>query len=128
MRISDWSSDVCSSDLCGDGSSGLEGIGLAAKAIAIFYRNRIARVVRAVCAGRAAGRSRGGSGRGLAELLAQPVVDQALLVAQLVAVGQRRTALQVGDVGQPARALREHVAIGADRSEARRVGKEWGRT
>src|SRR3546814_17592753 len=84
MRISDWSSDVCSSDVCGDGSSGLEGIGLAAKAIAIFYRNRIARVVRAVCAGRAAGRSRGGSGRGLAELLAQPVVAQALLGAQLV--------------------------------------------
>src|SRR3546814_1250953 len=72
-----------------------------------------------------AGRSGGGSGRGLAELLAQPVVDQTLLVAQLVAVGQRRTALQVGDIGQLARTLRKYVAIGADELEvqgdARRV-------
>src|SRR3546814_3795304 len=58
MRISDWSSDVCSSDL-------------------------------------------------------------------LVAVGQRRTALQVGDIGQLARTLRKYFAIGADELEvqgdARRV-------
>src|SRR3546814_18107074 len=62
-----------------------------------------------------AGRSGGGSGRGLAALLAQPVVDQTLLVAQLVAVGPRRTALQVGDIGQLARILR---------TEERRGGKE----
>src|SRR3546814_6240308 len=82
MRISDWSSDVCSSDLTA----------LRAPS-APFARDG------------SAGRSGGGSGRGLAELLAQPVVDQTLLVAQLVAVGQRRTALQVGDIGQLARKI-----------------------
>src|SRR3546814_5104171 len=104
MRISDWSSDVCSSDLIGTASRPLS---------APSARDG------------ADGRPGGGSGSGLAELLAQPVVDQALLVAQLVAVGQRRTALQVGDIGQLARTLRKYVAIGADELEvqgdARRV-------
>src|SRR5690606_3380265 len=100
--------------VCEAGMSGPVGIGLAAKAISILYRNRIARAVGAGSAGRQVGV---GSARGVAEFLAQPVVDQALLVAQLVAVGQRRAALQVGDVGQLARALREHVSVGADELE-----------
>src|SRR5690606_5252107 len=62
---------------------------------------------------------------GLAELLAQPVVEQLLVVAQRVVVGRARTAVQVGQVGELARTLREDLAVGAGQGEvqgdARRV-------
>src|SRR3546814_20624659 len=66
-----------------------------------------------------AGRSVGGSGRGLAQLLAQPVVDPTLLVAQLVAGGQRRTALQAGNSGPLALNLRNYLEIGRDACRGR---------
>src|SRR3546814_5701414 len=114
MRISDWSSDVCSSDLFRN-----RWASACRRRRSRYSIGTASRPLSAPSARDGAdGRPGGGSGSGLAELLAQPVVDQALLVAQLVAVGQRRTALQVGDIGQLARTLRKYVAIG-DRKSTR---------
>src|SRR3546814_4163081 len=94
MRISDWSSDVCSSDLFRN-----RWASACRRRRSRYSIGTASRPLSAPSARDGAdGRPGGGSGSGLAELLAQPVVDKALLVAQLVAVGQRRTALQVGDI------------------------------
>src|SRR3546814_15042945 len=110
MRISDWSSDVCSSDLFRN-----RWASACRRRRSRYSIGTASRPLSAPSARDGAdGRPGGGSGSGLAELLAQPVVDQALLVAQLVAVGQRRTELQVGDIGQLERTLRKYGAIGAE--------------
>src|SRR3546814_16266709 len=96
MRISDWSSDVCSSDLFRNRWASACRRSRSRYSIGTASRPLSAPSAR----DEAAGRPGGGSGRGLAELLAQPVVDQALLVSQLVPVDQLQNALPGGAQGQ----------------------------
>src|SRR3546814_18440552 len=108
MRISDWSSDVCSSDLLqpqrdradrrAERALGLEIIDAAAAGIDIGQRR-------------------------------DRIIDPAdgAPIAAIDIDFDIRTA-SVGDAGRPATHKKTAVVADIDRSEERRVGKEWFRT
>src|SRR3546814_17191115 len=112
MRISDWSSDVCSSDLHVLANLAQHARDLAARRFAALARRDV--VIARALAG--PGRAAGGDRR-----LRAAVVGGAALQ------GERVDALGLGMVGiavHPRLQLAVLGAVGGGRSEERRVGKE----
>src|SRR3546814_15534912 len=128
MRISDWSSDVCSSDLAGRRGEPLVGVYCATKAAVISMTQsagldliRYGINVNAIAPGVVDGEHWDGVDAHFATLEHRPLGAQKRIVGTSVPTGRMARAANLdGMVIVPATA--------EARKEERRAGKKWGRT